>query len=129
MRWLLLIPPALLAGCTPQATTTGATAGAEVYTREAPAPVSDANVYTFSHEGPNRLGTTAVIARPTAGPDAAPSGSLAGPQGRAKAEAAAAFYAQNTICDGGAFRLAPDTASRYDAGTNSWTVFGRCVRA
>ena len=129
MRWLLLIPPALLAGCVQPAATTAPAAGAAVYTREAPAPESDANVYTFSHEGPTQLGTAAVTARPTAGPDAAPGGSLAGPGGQAKAEAAAAFYAQNTICNGGAFRLAPDAASRYDAGTNSWTVFGRCVRA
>ena len=89
---------------------------------------NDTNVYHFDRQGPDKLGNATVTARPTAGPDALPNGTLAGPVGRAKAEAAAAFYAQNALCGGGAFRPL-DGTSRYDAARNSWTVYGRCAGA
>lgn len=119
----------LLLGACAQPAAEAPVPGEDLYARRAAAVESDANVYTFRHEGPNPLGTAAVTAHPTAGPDAAPAGTLAGPMGQAKAEAAAAFYAENTLCNGVPFRLASDAVSRYDAATNSWTVFGRCVRA
>ena len=100
----------------------------EPYVR-VPAEVAnnDTNVYAFEHLGPNRVGTLAVTAWATAGPNAAPAGTLAGEAGRAKAEAAAAFYGQNELCDGAPFLMAGEGTSRYDASRNAWTVFGRCT--
>ena len=90
---------------------------------------NDTNVYAFDHAGPNRLGTLAVTAWPTAGPKAAPAGTIAGEGGRARAEAAVAFYGANELCDGAPFRLASEATSQYDAARNAWTVFGRCAGA
>ena len=115
----------LLAGCAAERQTAPPP---ETHAR-VPAPIAnnDTNVYAFEHIGPNRLGTLAVTAHPTAGPNAAPAGSLAGEAGRAKAEAAVAAYGSNEFCDGAPFRLAAESTSRYDPAKNAWTVFGRCA--
>ncbi|HUF55068.1 MAG TPA: hypothetical protein VMM55_00740 [Thermohalobaculum sp.] len=126
MRRPVVLVPLLLAACAAPAPEPPA----ETYAR-VPAEVAnnDTNVYYFHHIGPNSLGTLAVTARPTAGPNAAPAGTIAGEGGRAKAEAAVAFYGSNELCDGAAFRLASEATSQYDPATNAWTVFGRCVGA
>lgn len=124
MRWALLIATLALAACVQPVK--GPAPGADAYTRPAPRLATDANVYVFEQDGPNSLGTTAVTVRPTAGPDAAPAGTISGIEGRARAEAAAAYYAENTLCEGTPFRLAAEATSRYDPATNAWTVFGRC---
>lgn len=123
MKRIAVIAALFLAGCVqPQ----GPAPGAEAYQRPAPSLETDTNVYTFRHEGPNRLGTAAVTVQPTAGPNAPPDGTMSGTDGKARAEAAAAFYAESALCNGGRFALAPDAASRFDAAANAWTVFGRC---
>lgn len=128
MKWLAGSALLMLGACAAPAP---APAPADTaYTREPPVLAgNDTNVYHFEHAGPNSLGTLAVTAWPTAGPNAAPSGTLGGPAGQAKAEAAAAFYAENALCGGVPFLLASDATSQFDASRNSWTVFGRCTAA
>lgn len=126
---LISVPGLLAAACVPPDAKDLPQPDPAIYQREAPPPKSDSNVYTFELIGKNSLGTAAIGVHPTAGPDAAPEGSMAGADGKSRAEAAATFFAENAVCQGTEFKLVPGETSQYDAAANTWTVFGRCVEA